>query len=163
MEGRFSYSLDLDNGLQNLIYSDVFNNAISSRKTFAKRYKINEYDKAFLISMFKDADNYRNFLALVDGKDIYYLKDISLVLFWSNHVGHNNIARKYKHYTKTPRGMSKLLQILLKGLISLENKHNNIEYVEGLISLLPSSHREYYNPSPTTTTTTNINQQKQQS
>ena len=111
------YSLDLDNGLQNLIYSDVFNNAISSRKSFAKRYKITEYDKEFLINMFKDADNYRNFLSLVGDKDIYYLKDISLTIFFHNHCSHNNIAKKYKPYTKTQKGMSKLLRILLKDLI----------------------------------------------
>lgn len=125
------YSLDLDNGLQNLIYSDVFNNAISSRKTFAKRYKITDYDKVFLISMFKDADNYRNFLALVDGKDIFHLKDISLVLFWRNHCSRNNIAKKYKPYTKTEKGMNKLLRLLLRGLT--RNKDN--EYVEELINV----------------------------
>ena len=130
------YSLDLDNGLQNLIYSDVFNNAISSRKTFAKRYKITDYDKEFIINMFKDADNYRNFLSLVDGKDIFHLKDISLVLYWHNHCNHNNIAKKYKPYTKTQKGINKLLQILLKDLISF--KYNN-EYVEQLINLLPPS------------------------
>jgi hypothetical protein len=129
------YSLDLDNGLQNLIYSDVFNNAISSRKTFAKRYKITDYDKQFMIQMFKDADNYRNFLALVDGKDIYYLKDISLVVYWNNHCSHNNIARKYKPYTKTRKGMNKLLRLLLKGLT---RRNNDNEYVEELINLLPN-------------------------
>ncbi len=128
------YSLDLDNGLQNLIYSDVFNNAISSRKTFAKRYKINDYDKAFLIQMFKDADNYRNFLALVDGKDIFYLKDISLVLYFQRHCSRNNIARKYRAYTKTARGMNKLLRLLLRGLTRTNN-----EYVEELINLIPNT------------------------
>ena len=136
------YSLDLDNGLQNLIYSDVFNNAISSRKTLAKRYKITSYDKDFLISMFKDVDNYRNFLELVDGKDIYFLKDVSLVIFFHNHTIHNHIARKYRRYIKTEKGRNKLLQILLKGLISWKNNYN--EYVEELINLLPQ--RNLQNP-----------------
>jgi len=129
------YSLDIDNGLQNLIYSDVFNNAISSRKTFAKRYKINEYDKTFIVSMFKDVDNYHNFLALVNGKDIYFLKDVSLVIFFHNHTSHNHIAKKYRRYIKTEKGRRKLLQILLRGLISWKNNYN--EYVEELINLLP--------------------------
>ena len=126
------FSLDLENGLQNLIYSDVFNNAISSRKTFAKRYKINEYDKAYIISMFKDADNYLNFLSLVDGKDIFHLKDISLLIFFRHHCSHNNISRKYRVYTKTATGMNKLLRIVLRGLT-----HKDNEYVEELINLLP--------------------------
>src|SRR5215211_3778068 len=92
------YSIDLDNELQNLINSTVFNNAVSSRKQFAKRYRISEYNKQYLIDMFKGEENYRNFLELVENKDLFFLKDISLAILFHNHYSNGSTSKKSKLY-----------------------------------------------------------------
>jgi hypothetical protein len=118
------YSLDLDNGIQNLIYSEIFNNAISSRKTFSKRYKLSDYDKEYLIEMFKGHDNYRNFLSLVDGRDIYFLKDISLLIYLQKYIYHCGVEASNIYSTK-------ILKDAVKGMVS----YNNDEYIQGLIEI----------------------------
>src|SRR5215211_1676907 len=84
--------------MQNLTNSTVFNNAVSSRKQFAKRYRISEYNKQYLIDMFKGEENYRNFLELVENKDLFFLKDISLAILFHNHYSNGSTSKKSKLY-----------------------------------------------------------------
>jgi len=110
------FSLDIENELQNLIYSDIFNNAISSKKTFAKRYRITEYDKKYIIDCFGGSqNNYINFLNLVSDKNIYFLKDICLLIDFHNH--HNNPTSKiYRVYISSDINKQKILEDSLDGL-----------------------------------------------
>lgn len=124
------FSMDIENEIQNLIYSDIFNNAISSKKTFAKRYKIDDYDKDYLISCFGDVNNYRNFLGLVSDKNIYFLKDICLVIELHNHYN-NPDSKIYRLYISSDINKYKILEDGLEGLIACRNK----EYVRELIEL----------------------------
>lgn len=118
------YSLDMDNELQHLINSDVFNNAVSSKKQYAKRYKIADYNKECIISMFKGEENYRRFLETVDGKDILDLRDISLAIFFHNHYTRNRTSKKCKLYAKNDINKHKLLYSSLKGVVTWKKDYN---------------------------------------
>lgn len=125
------FSLDIENELQNLIYSDVFNNAISSKKTFYKRYKITEYDKDFIVICFSGLDNYRNFLNLVSDRDIFFLRDISLLTDFHNYYNDCN-SRIYRFYIANDRNKYKILSNSLKDLTCRKNKN---QYILNLIDL----------------------------
>ena len=129
------YSLDLENECNNLIYSDVFNNAISSKKTIAKRYNITDYDKKTIIRMFKHVNNYRRFLGLVNDKDIKYLKDISTITFFHNFYINNMYAPPHRHryYVRSFANKYKLLRFSLLGIIS--NKKDLENYISELIDV----------------------------
>src|SRR5215207_3075221 len=127
---RGPYSLDLENELQNLINSAVFNNAVSSRKQFAKRYKISEYDKEYIIEMFKGEKNYRNFLELVENKDILSLKDISHTISFHNHYNNGSTSKMSKLYRKNDINKYKILHSSLTGLVS--HKKDTNAYIKEL-------------------------------
>lgn len=129
------FSLDIDNELQNLVNSEIFNNAVSSKKQYAKRYMINEYDKEAIISMFKGPENYRSFLETVENRDIYFLKDISYTLLFHNYYTNNSTSRMYRLYIKNDRNKYKLLKTSLKGLVSWK-KYNMDTYIKELIGVV---------------------------
>ena len=130
------YSLDLDNELQHLINSEVFNNAVSSRKQFAKRYKIADYNKEYIIDMFKGEENYRSFLELVDGKDILDLRDISHAIFFHNHYTRNKTSKIGRLYTKNDINKYKILYSSLKSVVTW--KKDNNAHIKELIDLVLS-------------------------
>ena len=129
------FSLDIENELQNLINSEVFNNAVSWKKQLAKRYKIADYDKEFVVSLFKGEDNYRDFLNVAENKDIFVLKDISLVVFFHNHIVYNGTSKRIKsYYTKNDRYKYKILYNYLDGLVSWKKDYN--AYIKELVDFL---------------------------
>jgi hypothetical protein len=129
------YSLDLDNECNNLIYSDVFNNAISSKKTFGKRYNIIEYDKKYVVDLFNhNINNYRKFLELVDGKDVKSLRDISFVAYFHGiYINGHAPPQLHRFYVRSFANKYKLLRYSLKGLVS--NKKDYENYILYLIDL----------------------------
>lgn len=136
------YSIDLENELQNLISSEVFNNAVSSKKQLlTRRYMIKDYNKDAIIDMFKGPDNYRNFLNTVDSKDIFLLQDISLALLFHNHILQNGVAKKIKIlYTKNDINKYKILYNFLRGAVSFKKDYN--AYIKELIDLVISLQQE---------------------
>lgn len=131
------FSLDIENELQNLINSDVFNNAVSSKKQLAKRYKIADYDKQFIISLFKGEDNYREFLKTVDNMDIHTLKDISLAVFFHNQIMYNGTSKRLKRmYTKNDLNKYKILYSFLKNAVSYKKDYDG--YIKNLIDVIIS-------------------------
>jgi hypothetical protein len=128
------YSLDLDNELQNLINSAVFNNAVSSKKQFAKRYKLSQYDKEYIIDMFKGEENYRNFLELVENKDLLYLKDIAHAISFHNHYSNGSTSKKSVLYKQNDINKYKILHISLSGLVA--HKKDNNAYIKELIDIV---------------------------
>lgn len=130
------YSLDLDNECNNLIYSDVFNNAISSKKTYGKRYNIIDYDKKYVIDMFgSNVNNYRKFLNLVEGKDLAYLKDMAFVAYFHSYYanGHGAHPSKHRYYVRSFANKQKLLRYSLRELVSY--KKDLESYIDELIHI----------------------------
>jgi hypothetical protein len=129
------FSLDIENELLNLINSEVFNNAVSSKKQLSKRYKIASYDKEFIIEMFKGEDNYRDFLSTVDNKDIFLLKDIALAILFHNHIMYNGTSTHVKSfYIKDDRYKYKILYHYLGGLVTWKKDYN--AYIKELVDLV---------------------------
>ena len=134
------YSLDIDNELQHLINSEVFNNAVSSRKQYAKRYKIQNYNKEYIIDMFKGEENYRNFLETVDGKDIFYLADISHAINFHNHYSNGSTSKMSKLYKQNDINKYKILHKSLVGLVTWKKDYN--AYIKELIDLVLSLQKQ---------------------
>jgi hypothetical protein len=120
------YSLDLENECNNLIYSDVFNNAISSKKTFTKRYNIIDYDKKYVVSMFKHLWYYRKFLGLVEGKDIQSLRDLAMVAYFHSIYSNGHAPpHMHRYYVRSFANKFKLLKYSLQGLVSNKKDYEN--------------------------------------
>jgi hypothetical protein len=128
------YSLDLENECNNLIYSDVFNNAISSKKTFIKRYNIMDYDKKYIVKMFKHLFYYRKFLSLVEGKDVKTLRDIAMVAYFHSIYSNGHAPpQMHRYYVRSFANKHRLLKYSLRGLVS--NKKEYEKYICELIDL----------------------------
>ncbi len=127
------YSHDIENELQNLTNSNVFNNAISLRKTHeGKRYIINSYDKEWIVKMFRGADNYRNFLEIVTDKDLNTLHDISYVVSFHNRFANSNNAKIKSFYEENDQNKRQLLVPSLIGLVSWKKDYNT--YINSLVT-----------------------------
>lgn len=124
------YSLDIENELQNIVNSDVFNNAVSSARQFAKRYRIKSYDKEMIINMFKTPNNYRHFLEIAENKDVLHLADISHTLFFHNRI---QTSAKSKAGKNTNRYKNKKLAQVLKNVVSWKKDYNT--YINNLVKL----------------------------
>ena len=128
------FSLDIENELQNLVNSEVFNNAVSSRKQYDKRYRIQSYNKDMIIDMFKGLKNYRSFLETVENRDIFCLRDIALSIFFHNHYTTNKTSKMYKFYTKNDINKYKILYQALKGVVS--HKIDSNAYIKDLVDIV---------------------------
>lgn len=128
------FSLDIENELLNLINSEIFNNAVSTRKDTSKRYPINAYNKEELIEMFKGESNYRTFLEISENKDLYTLRDIGLVIEFHNlYTNHGNVDTR-KLYGKSDINKYKLLYSSLKDIVTF--KINSHTYIKNLIDMV---------------------------
>lgn len=129
------YSINLENETRNIIFSHIFNNAISSKKTIERRYDIKDYDKELIIELFDKHDNYRDFLFFVNNKNLNFLKDISTTLWYHNH--HNNKengSNLYDEYTSNYSNKVKILKKALKGVATW--KYGQKEYDEYITKLI---------------------------
>lgn len=113
------FSPNLENECNNLIYSNIFNNAISSKKTFAKRYNIASYDKPLIITNFSNVERYRDFLSIVENKHLKQLSDLAIAidfhLYFSNPMFN---SKKHLFYKKSIENKVRLIRKSLRGLVS---------------------------------------------
>jgi hypothetical protein len=95
---------------------------------------IHSYDKQQIIDMFKGADNYRTFLEIVENKDIFSLRDISLALLFHNHIFSDTKPANGK--AKNDMYKHKVLYSSLKGVVSWKKDYN--AYIKELVDLISS-------------------------
>ena len=129
------HSLNLENEIRNIIFSQIFNNAISSQKTIERRYDIKDYDKDLLIQLFDRVENYRSFLFFINNKPLNFLKDISTTLWYHNHHSNKeNNSNLHDEYSSSYSNKMKILRKALKGIATW--KYGQKEYDEYISKLI---------------------------
>lgn len=130
------YSHDIENELQNLINSTIFNNAVSSPSKLSKRYIINSYDKSAIMNMFRGSENYHRFLNTVDNCDIFSLRDIAHTISFHNHFANGSTSRIARLYKENDIYKYKILHQSLTGIVTFKKDYNG--YIKNLIDLVLS-------------------------
>lgn len=139
------HSIDLENQYKLVVYSPAFNNAISSKKTMAKRYNLYKYDKDKIISIFNNSKgNYHQYLQFCTNRDTTWLSDISMIIYYHNLYNYNVKSKYHKMYIRDRNYKIRIMYHALKGLLSMPIRMKYDEKLEELLNLFYDTKKRIY-------------------